>query len=35
MNICFGDDYEIDIERRELKHAQLPIHVEPQVFDLL
>ena len=35
MIICFGDDYEIDVERRELKHAQLPIHVEPQVFDLL
>jgi DNA-binding winged helix-turn-helix (wHTH) protein len=35
MIICFGDDYEIDVERRELKHARLPIHVEPQVFDLL
>ena len=35
MIICFGDDYEIDVDRRELKHAQLPIHVEPQVFDLL
>ena len=35
MIICFGDDYEIDVERRELKHAQLPIYVEPQVFDLL
>ncbi len=35
MIICFGDDYELDVERRELKRAQLPIHVEPQVFDLL
>src|SRR5579872_6714991 len=35
MIISFGDDYEIDILRRELRHAQLPIHVEPQVFDLL
>lgn len=35
MPISFGDDYELDVERRELRHAQLPIHVEPQVFDLL
>jgi DNA-binding winged helix-turn-helix (wHTH) protein len=35
MIICFSDDYELDVERRELKRAQLPIHVEPQVFDLL
>jgi TolB-like protein len=35
MLISFGDDYEIDVERRELRHAQLPVHVEPQVFDLL
>jgi TolB-like protein len=35
MIISFGDDYEIDVERRELRHAQSPIHVEPQVFDLL
>ena len=35
MIISFGDDYEIDVERRELRHAQLSIHVEPQVFDLL
>jgi TolB-like protein/cytochrome c-type biogenesis protein CcmH/NrfG len=35
MIISFGDDYEIDVERRELSHAQLPVHVEPQVFDLL
>ena len=34
MTVSFGD-YEIDIERRELKCAQLPVHVEPQVFDLL
>ena len=35
MIISFGDDYEIDVERRELRRAQLAIHVEPQVFDLL
>src|ERR1700730_17520109 len=35
MIISFGDDYELDVERRELRHAQMPIHVEPQVFDLL
>src|SRR6202034_3593021 len=35
MIICFGEDYELDVERRELKRAQLAIHVEPQVFDLL
>ena len=35
MIISFGDDYEIDVERRELSRAQLPVHVEPQVFDLL
>jgi TolB-like protein len=35
MIFSFGDDYEIDVEQRELRHAQLPIHVEPQVFDLL
>src|SRR5665213_2744809 len=29
------DDYEIDIERRELRRAEIAIHVEPQVFDLL
>jgi TolB-like protein/cytochrome c-type biogenesis protein CcmH/NrfG len=39
---CFGlemifsfDEYEIDVERRELRRAQSPVHVEPQVFDLL
>ncbi len=35
MIIGFGEDYEIDVERRELRRAQLQIHVEPQVFDLL
>jgi TolB-like protein len=34
MTLSFGD-YEIDIERRELRRAKTPIHVEPQVFDLL
>ena len=34
MTLCFGD-YEIDIERRELRRAKSPVHVEPQVFDLL
>ena len=34
MTLCFGD-YEIDIERRELRRAKTPVHVEPQVFDLL
>jgi TolB-like protein len=34
MTLSFGD-YEIDIERRELKRAKTPVHVEPQVFDLL
>ncbi len=29
------DDYEIDVERRELRRAKIAIHVEPQVFDLL
>jgi TolB-like protein/cytochrome c-type biogenesis protein CcmH/NrfG len=29
------DDYEMDVERRELKRAETPVHVEPQVFDLL
>ena len=31
----FWRDYEIDVERRELRRAQLRVHVEPQVFDLL
>src|SRR6201995_4584507 len=34
MILSFGD-YEIDVERRELKCAKTPVHVEPQVFDLL
>ena len=29
------DDYEIDVERRELRRAKIAVHVEPQVFDLL
>jgi TolB-like protein/Flp pilus assembly protein TadD len=35
MIFRFGDEYELDVGRRELRHAQLPMHVEPQVFDLL
>jgi TolB-like protein len=34
MTLSFGD-YEIDVERRELRRARIPVHVEPQVFDLL
>ena len=34
MILSFGD-YEIDVERRELRCAKIPVHVEPQVFDLL
>jgi TolB-like protein/cytochrome c-type biogenesis protein CcmH/NrfG len=34
MTLSFGD-YEIDIERREIRRAKTPVHVEPQVFDLL
>jgi TolB-like protein len=29
------DDCEIDVERREFRRAQIAVHVEPQVFDLL
>jgi pimeloyl-ACP methyl ester carboxylesterase/DNA-binding winged helix-turn-helix (wHTH) protein len=29
------DDYEVDQERRELRFHNAPVHVEPQVFDLL
>jgi TolB-like protein/Tfp pilus assembly protein PilF len=29
------DDCEIDVERRELRRANGPVHVEPQVFDLI
>ncbi|MGZ3411054.1 MAG: winged helix-turn-helix domain-containing tetratricopeptide repeat protein [Xanthobacteraceae bacterium] len=34
MTLSFGD-CRIDIERRELRRADAPVHVEPQVFDLL
>jgi TolB-like protein/Tfp pilus assembly protein PilF len=34
MILVFGD-CEIDVDRRELRRARLPVHVEPQVFDLL
>ena len=34
MTLSFGE-YEIDVERRELRHAKIPVHIEPQVFDLL
>jgi TolB-like protein/cytochrome c-type biogenesis protein CcmH/NrfG len=34
MTLSF-DECEIDIERRELRRAGRPVHVEPQVFDLL
>ena len=34
MVLSFGD-CEIDIERRELRRAGAPVHVEPQVFDLI
>src|ERR1700733_12467285 len=34
MILSFSD-CEIDVERRELKRARMPVHVEPQVFDLL
>jgi TolB-like protein/cytochrome c-type biogenesis protein CcmH/NrfG len=34
MILNFGD-CTIDIERRELRRADAPVHVEPQVFDLL
>ena len=34
MIVGFGD-CELDIERRELRRARSPVHVEPQVFDLL
>jgi hypothetical protein len=30
--VNFGDDYEMDMEQHELRHAQLPIHIEPQVW---
>jgi DNA-binding winged helix-turn-helix (wHTH) protein len=34
MTLSFGD-YEIDVERRELRCGRTSVHVEPQVFDLL
>lgn len=34
MIIRFGD-CELDVEGRELRRAGIPVHVEPQVFDLL
>src|ERR1700730_8635099 len=34
MIFSFGE-YRIDLERRELWHDETPVHVEPQVFDLL
>jgi len=34
MTLSFGD-FTIDVERRELTCAKAPVHVEPQVFDLL
>jgi TolB-like protein/cytochrome c-type biogenesis protein CcmH/NrfG len=34
MILSFSD-CEIDVERRELRRARMPVHVEPQVFDLL
>jgi DNA-binding winged helix-turn-helix (wHTH) protein len=34
MTLSFGD-YEINLDRRELKRAKRPVHVQPQVFDLL
>src|SRR3981081_1037487 len=34
MILSFSD-CEIDVERREVRRAGVPVHVEPQVFDLL
>src|SRR5712675_511222 len=34
MTLSFGE-YNIDLERRELRHAETAVHAEPQVFDLL
>jgi DNA-binding winged helix-turn-helix (wHTH) protein len=34
MTLSFGD-YEISLDRRELRRARRPVHVQPQVFDLL
>jgi DNA-binding winged helix-turn-helix (wHTH) protein len=34
MTLSFGD-YEISLDRRELRRGKRPVHVQPQVFDLL
>src|SRR5258707_2677397 len=34
MTLSFGD-YVINLDRRELRRAKRPVHVQPQVFDLL
>lgn len=34
MNLIFAD-HELDLSRQELRRAGAPVHVEPQVFDLL
>ena len=34
MDFRFGD-FEIDAARQELRQAGAPVHIEPQVFDLL
>src|SRR5450755_1923988 len=34
MIFSFGDN-RLDIDRRELRRAEAPVHLEPQVFDLL
>ena len=34
MIVCFGD-CQFDLDRRELRLGKAPVHVEPQVFDLL
>src|ERR1700712_613209 len=34
MHLSF-ENCEIDVERREVRRAGVPVHVEPQVFDLL
>jgi DNA-binding winged helix-turn-helix (wHTH) protein len=33
--ICAFGDYELDTERFELRRHGTPVHVEPQVFDVL
>jgi TolB-like protein/Flp pilus assembly protein TadD len=34
MQLQFGD-YALDLDRQELRRGESPVHVEPQVFDLL